>query len=345
MRERVVRVEVVDVAGRDEREPGLVGERDEVRVDAQLLLDAAVLHLDVLGVAAEDLYEAVEVLTRVLAASLGERLGHAAREAARERDDALRVALEQLPVDARLVVVPLEVAERAELDQVRVALVRLGEEGQVRVPLRLRLAVVGDVDLAPDERLDAQLPRLPVELDDARERAVVRERDGRHLEPRGLLHESGDPARAVQDRVLRVDVQVDEGDGGARSGGSHGRAIVLPSSDGNLGPPRRRPRPSYLVRGDPLMATRTVPDRHAMATVETEHDVLRDRALVLAEELGLDRSAWFLHVLEDGRDRGDPTDVGVLVRAYWELQRISGRADIEQQWRSLADSLGHGDAA
>ena len=36
---------------------------------------------------------------------------------------------------------------------------------------------------------------------------------------------------------------------------------------------------------------------------------------------------------------------GVLVRAYWELQRISGRADIEQQWRRLADSLGHGDAA
>ena len=82
-----------------------------------------------------------------------------------------------------------------------------------------------------------------------------------------------------------------------------------------------------------------------MASVETEHDVLRDRALVLAEELGLDRRAWFLHVLEDGRERGEPVDLGVLVRAYWELQRISGRPDIEGEWRRLADSLGHGDAA
>ncbi len=248
VRERVARVEVVDVAGCHQREPGLGGERDEVRVDAQLVLDPAVLHLDVHGVAPEELDEAVEVLTCVLPAPLGERLRHATGEAARERDDALRVALEQLPVDARLVVVPLEVAERAELDQVRVPLVRLCEEGQVRVALRLRLAVVRDVDLAPDERLDALLARLPAELDHTRERAVVRERDGRHLEPRCLLHESGDPARAVQDRVLRVDVQVDERDGSARSGGSHGRAIVLPSSDGKSRtspsrPAARLPRP------------------------------------------------------------------------------------------------------
>jgi len=36
--------------------------------------------------------------------------------------------LEEAPVNPRLVVVALEVAERAELDEVRVALVRLGEE-------------------------------------------------------------------------------------------------------------------------------------------------------------------------------------------------------------------------
>ena len=50
---------------------------------------------------------------------------------------------------------------------------------------------------------------------------------------------------------------------------------------------------------------------------------------MLAEELGLDRRAWFLHMLKDGRERGEPVDLGVLMRAYWELQRISGRPDIE----------------
>jgi hypothetical protein len=77
-----------------------------------------------------------------------------------------------------------------------------------------------------------------------------------------------------------------------------------------------------------------------MASVETESDILRDRALVLAEELGLDRSAWFLRVLEDSRTEGEPVDVGALVRAYWELQRISGRPDLEAEWRRLADGLG-----
>ena len=51
---------------------------------------------------------------------------------------------------------------------------------------------------------------MPVELDGARERAVVGERDGRHLELGGARDEVGDPARPVEDRVLGVHVQVDE---------------------------------------------------------------------------------------------------------------------------------------
>ena len=223
--ERVLGVEVVDVSGRDERKPGLLREGDQLRVDLVLLGEPGVLDLDVRRVAAEDLHEAVEIAGRVLRAALRERARDAAREAAGERDDALRVALEELPVDARLVVVALEVAERRELDEVRVALVRLGQQRQVRVPLRLRAAVVGDVDLAADDRLHADLPGLPEELHRACERAVVGERDGRHLEARRLRDEIRDPARPVEDRVLRMDVQVDEG----RSG--HGRAMLIGPRD------------------------------------------------------------------------------------------------------------------
>ena len=72
-----------------------------------------VLQLDVDVLRAEDLGEAIEFpLAR------GERRWSIARqtrpeEAAGERDHPFGVALEQLPVDARLVVVALEVAERA----------------------------------------------------------------------------------------------------------------------------------------------------------------------------------------------------------------------------------------
>jgi hypothetical protein len=82
-----------------------------------------------------------------------------------------------------------------------------------------------------------------------------------------------------------------------------------------------------------------------MTRIETEADVLRERALVLADELNLDRSAWYLRALEDTRDEGQPADVGVLVRAYWELQRVTGRADLRDEWRRLTDALWQGDAA
>jgi hypothetical protein len=82
-----------------------------------------------------------------------------------------------------------------------------------------------------------------------------------------------------------------------------------------------------------------------MATIDTETDIFRDRALVLAQELGLDQSAWYLRVLDDSRQAGAPTDLGVLVRAYWELQRVTNRADLRDEWRRLADAFEQGDAA
>src|SRR5207244_6194651 len=173
---------------------------------------------------------------------LREGLRDAAREAPRQRDDPLRVPAEELPVDARLVVVALEVARRGELDQVPVALVRLGEEREVRVALRLRAPVVGDVDLAPDERLDADLLRLAVELDRAGEAAVIGERHGGHLELGRAGGERGDAARPVEDRVLGVDVEVDE----RRS--SQGESSVALAQDRTtaapVGPSRWDPAPS-----------------------------------------------------------------------------------------------------
>ena len=76
-----------------------------------------------------------------------------------------------------------------------------------------------------------------------------------------------------------------------------------------------------------------------MTRVETPTGALRDRALVLAAEVGIDPTTWYLRVLEEGRaDRAEP-DLGALVRAYWELQRMTGRADLRAEWRSLADRL------
>jgi hypothetical protein len=82
-----------------------------------------------------------------------------------------------------------------------------------------------------------------------------------------------------------------------------------------------------------------------MTRLDTTPAELRDRALALTAELGVDQSTWYVRVLEEGRREGLEPDLGALVRAYWELQRVTGRADLREVWRSLADQLWSGEAA
>ena len=81
-----------------------------------------------------------------------------------------------------------------------------------------------------------------------------------------------------------------------------------------------------------------------MSRLETPTDALRDSALTLAAEHGVDAGAWYLRMLEEGRTAGAEPDLGALVRAYWELQRVTGKAELRDEWRRLADSLWSGEA-
>ena len=80
-----------------------------------------------------------------------------------------------------------------------------------------------------------------------------------------------------------------------------------------------------------------------MASPHTSATELRDRALLLAKELGVDPEAWYVRVLEEEQKEGLEPDLGALVRAYWELQRVTERADLRDTWRSLADQLWSGE--
>ena len=93
------------------------------------------------------------------------------------------------------------------------------------IPLRLCPSVVGDVDLAAKNRLDTVLSGLSVQLDRAGKGAMIGERDGGHLELGGTCGEVRDAARPVEDRVLGVDVKVNE----RRLG--HGQSILVRGVD------------------------------------------------------------------------------------------------------------------
>jgi hypothetical protein len=82
-----------------------------------------------------------------------------------------------------------------------------------------------------------------------------------------------------------------------------------------------------------------------MSPAATSANELRDTALDLVASSGVDSGAWYVRVLEEGKRENVEPDLGALVRAYWELQRVTGRADLRDTWRALADQLWSGEAA
>src|SRR5262249_33249372 len=140
--------------------------------------------------------------------------------AAGERDEPAVQLAEDLLVDPRLVVEALAEPGRHELAEVPVALAVRREEDQVVVAARLvvvdpaRLlepALRRDVHLAADDRLDALARRLLRELDRAEHVPVVGDRTRRHPGLRDAREQLLYLVRAVEQRVLRVEMQVDEG--------------------------------------------------------------------------------------------------------------------------------------
>ncbi len=82
----------------------------------------------------------------------------------------------------------------------------------VAVIFRSRLvALLRNVNLAADHRMDALGLGSVVELHGAEEIAMIGHGDGGHFLLRDGVHELGDLARAVEQRVIGVTVQMYEG--------------------------------------------------------------------------------------------------------------------------------------
>ena len=224
----VLALAVMAVVGCDERSVERAGNPDEAGVGPALLIEAMILQLDEEVLLAEDVLEPSGECRRGVKVAGEEGLGHHAAKAAGRRDETLVIALQQLPVDAGLVVVALQVSGRRELDEVAVTLSRLGKDGQVVVELLASLAFAARVvDAAPpyralvarprchvglgaDDGREAARPALLVEVEDAVHVAVIGDRESRLAIGHRCDNQFSDPRRPVEHRVLGVSVQVDE---------------------------------------------------------------------------------------------------------------------------------------
>ena len=187
---------------------------DDPPVRPLLLVDPVLLDLEVDLLGAEGLDQVVDVGAGVVAPLLDQAPAEARLQAAGEGDHPLGVRGEQLHVDVRLAArEALEEAGRGELDEVGEAGVALGQQGQVVALvadlLLDRVAVVDEVGLEADDRLDPVLAAGLVEVDGAVHHAVVGEAERGLSELRGAGRHRVDLAGAVEQRVLAVGVEMD----------------------------------------------------------------------------------------------------------------------------------------
>ena len=150
-----------------------------------------VLDLDEEVVLPEDLLKPACALECALVVAPQERLQHVPAEAAGGADEPFAVARQQLPIEAGLVVIALEIRKARQLDEIAVSGVVFGEQGEVVVELASRFGVstrivdspttsralvprlVGHVGLGSDDWLDTLRLALAVEVENAVHVSVV----------------------------------------------------------------------------------------------------------------------------------------------------------------------------
>ena len=218
----LVLANVVQVVGHDERQSRLWGEAQQLFVEPALFRQAVVLELQEEAILAED----VAVFAGELAGQLPvvgfERLRDLAAKAGGQPDQPLAMSGEVVAIDARLVVVAVDVGVGDESAEVPVADEILGQQDQVEgLGVGLALLVghrpAGDIRLHADDRLDALGPGRLVERDRTIQRAVVRDGHRIHALLRRRIDQLRDPAEAVEQAELGVHVEVGEvvrGEGG-----------------------------------------------------------------------------------------------------------------------------------
>ena len=213
VRARVGLAQVVGIVGGHQRDAGVGSQAMHQRHDFGVGLQAVILQFEEEILGAEQVGVFVGDAARVFVAVLQQGFVDVAAQARGERDQALGVAREQVLIDARLVVEAVEIAGGDQLDEVAVAFLVFAQQDQVVVAVGFAAdadALLGDVDLAADHRMHAVLLGLVVELDRAEEVAVIGHGDGGHLLLRHDLHELGDLAGSIEQRVVGVAVKMNE---------------------------------------------------------------------------------------------------------------------------------------
>ncbi len=234
----IVGARKIRLIGRDQRQTLGIGKIDQAGLGTALLLDAVTLQLDIEAIA--------EQACQPVAARRGQGCMVAVNRqrdrpvgAAGERDQVLGIALQPLELDVRgLMDRRLQERPRVQPHQAAIAALARRQQDDSRRCRSQRIARIGilvakvDRELAADDRLDAVARHLVGEFQRAEHVVGVGQRQRRLAVRLGEFAELLDLDRALQQRIGRMNVEMNEsgtGHGCSSASGSGMAAIVRPT--------------------------------------------------------------------------------------------------------------------
>ena len=231
MRIALIGTHVVQVVRQHEREADFGGEAEELLVEATLLGESVVLHLEKEAPLPKDFAVLPSEGSRMLPVINLQCACNLAVQAAREPDQTLGVPRKMVVVSTWLVVEPVEMCVGHDAAEVAIAGAARceGDEMErllVGLPLFVAHPTSSHVCLNADDRLNPVLLCRLHKLHGAVEGAVVGEGDGVHPEALRLLHQRIQVAHAVEQAELAVDVEVRKVRLGAHVGQSSDRRTI-----------------------------------------------------------------------------------------------------------------------
>ena len=138
MRARVVLAQIVRIVGGHQRNAGVGRQAIDQRQHARVRLQAVILQFQEEILRAEQVGVFVGHALGLVVAVRQQRFVDVAAQARRQRDQALGVPREQVFIDARLVVEPIQIAGGDQLDQVAIAFLVFAQQHQMVVAVRYR---------------------------------------------------------------------------------------------------------------------------------------------------------------------------------------------------------------
>ncbi len=205
VRVRIAFLDVVNVVRRDEFQAEFLRPFDQVAVDLGLFRDAVILQFEEKIFRAERLFEPIHRVARLVQLVLHDPVRNFAGETAGHRDQPFAVRRENFLVNARLVIITLQMRGGRELDEIFVAGFVLREQAEMMI--NIARAAAGfffqpragrDINLAADDGLDAFRARGLIKFNRAVHRAVVGDGERGEFQLMRLVHEPVQTARAIE---------------------------------------------------------------------------------------------------------------------------------------------------